>query len=57
MRRGMVWMVEKKIVHHILDMGFELVEIPVRVKSTPGSRQIFSHKTTVSGPLRKSKKF
>ncbi len=53
----MVWMVEKKIVHHILDMGFELVEIPVRVKSTPGSRQIFSHKTTVSGPLRKSKKF
>ena len=32
MRRGMVWMVEKKIVHHVLDMGFEQVEIPVRVK-------------------------
>ena len=32
MRRGMVWVVEKKIVHHILDMGFERVEIPVRVK-------------------------
>ena len=31
MRRGMVWMVEKKIVHHVLDMGFEQVEIPVRV--------------------------
>ena len=28
----MVWMVEKKIVHHLLDMGFERVEIPVRVK-------------------------
>ena len=28
----MVWMVEKKIVHHVLDMGFERVEIPVRVK-------------------------
>jgi hypothetical protein len=25
-------MVEKKIVHHVLDMGFERVEIPVRVK-------------------------
>jgi len=32
MRRGMVWVVEKKIVHHILDMGFERVEILVRVK-------------------------
>jgi hypothetical protein len=28
----MVWLVEKKIFHHILDMGFERVEIPVRVK-------------------------
>ena len=28
----MVWVVEKKIVHHVLDMGFERVEIPVRVK-------------------------
>ena len=25
-------MVEKKIVHHVLDMGFERVGIPVRVK-------------------------
>ncbi len=25
-------MVEKKIVHHVLDMGFERLEIPVRVK-------------------------
>lgn len=32
MRRGMVWMLEKKIVHYVLDMGFERVEIPVRVK-------------------------
>ena len=32
MRKGMVWMVEKKIVQHVLDMGFERVEIPVRVK-------------------------
>jgi hypothetical protein len=28
----MVWVVEKKIVHHILDMDYEQVEIPVRVK-------------------------
>ena len=28
----MVWVVEKKIVRHVLDMGFERVEIPVRVK-------------------------
>jgi hypothetical protein len=32
LRRRMVWAVEKKIVHHVLDMGFERVEIPVRVK-------------------------
>ena len=32
LRRGMVWVVEKKIVHHVVDMGFERVEIPVRVK-------------------------
>lgn len=28
----MVWLVEKKIFYHILDMGFESVGIPVRVK-------------------------
>ena len=28
----MVWVVEKKIFYHILDMGFESVAIPVRVK-------------------------
>ena len=28
----MVWVREKKTVHHVLDMGFERVEIPVRVK-------------------------
>ena len=28
----MVWLAEKKIFHYILDMGFERVEIPVRVK-------------------------
>ena len=28
----MVWVVEKKIFYHILDMGFESVGIPVRVK-------------------------
>ena len=28
----MVWLVEKKIFRHILDVGFERVEIPVRVK-------------------------
>ena len=28
----MVWLVEKKIFRHILDMGFERMEIPVRVK-------------------------
>lgn len=28
----MIWLVEKKIFRHILDMGFERVQIPVRVK-------------------------
>ena len=28
----MVWLAEKKIFHYILDMGFERIEIPVRVK-------------------------
>lgn len=27
----MIWMVEKKIFHHVLDLGFESVRIPVRV--------------------------
>lgn len=28
----MVWVVEKKVVHHVIDMGLERVKIPVRVK-------------------------
>ena len=28
----MVWLVEKKVVHHLLDLGFERVKIPIRVK-------------------------
>ena len=28
----MVWMVEKKVVYHLFDMGFERVDIPIRVK-------------------------
>ena len=28
----MVWVLEKKVFYHILDMGFESVGIPVRVK-------------------------
>jgi hypothetical protein len=28
----MIWMVEKKIFHHVLDLGFESVRIPVRTK-------------------------
>jgi len=28
----MVWLAEKKVIYHTIDMGFELVEIPVRVK-------------------------
>jgi hypothetical protein len=28
----MVWVVEKKVVHHMLSLGFERVDIPVRVK-------------------------
>jgi len=28
----MVWVVEKKVVHHMLSLGFEKVDIPVRVK-------------------------
>lgn len=28
----MVWVVEKKIFHHIIDLGFERVKIPVRVR-------------------------
>ena len=28
----MVWVVEKKVIYHVFDLGFESVEIPVRVK-------------------------
>jgi hypothetical protein len=28
----MVWIVEKKVFHHVLDIGFERVRIPIRVK-------------------------
>jgi len=28
---GMVWIVEKKVVHHMFGLGFERVKIPVRV--------------------------
>ena len=28
----MVWIVEKKVFYHILDLGFESVGIPIRVK-------------------------
>ena len=28
----MVWIVEKKVVHYMLSLGFERVDIPVRVK-------------------------
>lgn len=28
----MVWFVEKKVFHHVLDLGFERVKIPIRVK-------------------------
>jgi hypothetical protein len=28
----MVWIAEKKVFHHALDLGFERVEIPIRVK-------------------------
>ena len=28
----MVWVAEKKVFHHFLDLGFERVEIPIRVK-------------------------
>ncbi len=28
----MVWLAEKKVFHHRLDLGFERVEIPIRVK-------------------------
>ena len=28
----MVWLVEKKVIYHFLDLGFESVEIPIRVK-------------------------
>ena len=28
----MVWVIEKKVVHHMLSLGFEKVNIPVRVK-------------------------
>ena len=32
MAQQMVWVLEKKVFYHILDMGFESVGIPVRVK-------------------------
>ena len=28
----MVWLLEKQIFHHILDLGYEGVAIPIRVK-------------------------
>ena len=28
----MVWVVEKKVFYHLLDLGFESVGIPIRVK-------------------------
>lgn len=28
----MVWLVEKKIFYHMIDLGFERVNIPIRVK-------------------------
>ena len=28
----MVWLLEKRIFRHIVDLGFERVEIPIRVK-------------------------
>ena len=28
----MVWVVEKKVVHHMLGLGFERVDMPIRVK-------------------------
>ena len=28
----MVWIAEKKVFHYFLDVGFERVEIPIRVK-------------------------
>jgi len=27
-----VWVVEKKVVHHLMDVGFEKIKIPIRVK-------------------------
>lgn len=27
-----MWLVEKKVVHHLLDLGFERVDIPILVK-------------------------
>jgi len=28
----MVWVVEKKVIHHLLALGFDTVDIPVRVR-------------------------
>jgi len=28
----MVWVVEKKVFYHLIDLGFESVDVPVRVK-------------------------
>lgn len=28
----MVWMIEKKVLYHLIDLGFERVTIPIRVK-------------------------
>ena len=28
----MVWLVEKKVVQHLMDVGFERIKIPIRVK-------------------------
>lgn len=30
--QGMIWVVEKLILHHFIDMGYETVKIPIRVE-------------------------
>lgn len=29
---GMIWVVEKLIIYHFLDMGFEMLKIPIRIE-------------------------
>ena len=48
----MVWLVEKKVVYHLLDLGFKRIEIPIRVKFEFEVKEgVFVPDSLVNAPL------